>query len=407
MRTAIAFLVVACVCLTGESQASPAVSGDLRVLYALVTWGPTPFTQKDAERVAAETDSFFSASSGGRLTVTSAVVGPISLPRAVFDSCDATVLRDASPPATFVGYDRIVFVGPFVGTCNFAGEANPTEVLLNGRLFMALAAHELAHTLELGHASLWDCVGRTCTIDEYGNEFSIMGSGRGDLNAYEKSALEWLTGVLSPDGRATYELGPVEDQTTLPQALVVTTAASEFWFESRSRTTPAFVGGSEQPAGVAVVAGPVVEGEPSPYPRTNLLLPNPDGNGRHAYVAGESFVDRGVFRVVVERHAPEAAALRFEWLDRAAPARPRLTVRAQARGRAHLTWDSSVERGSGVDVYRVLVDGRVVRTLRQGVPFSGWRATLWLARGWHRIAVIATDRAGNRGRAATARVRMS
>jgi hypothetical protein len=233
-----------------------------------------------------------------------------------------------------------------------------------------------------------------------------MGSGNGDLNAYEKSTLDWLTGALRPDGRATYEIGPVDAPTTLPQAVVVTTAASEFWFESRSLTATSYFGGPDQPAGVAVVAGPAPEGEPSPYARPNLLLANPRGGGRFAYAAGESFVQSGVFRMVVERHAPESAALRLEWLDRVAPTRPRLSARG-GRGRVRLTWESSVERGSGVDTYTVLVDGRARRTLRQQFPFSGWRATLALSPGRHRIVVYATDRAGNRGPGASARVRVT
>ena len=383
-----------------------AVPGELRVLYVIATWGPTPFAHDEVEHVAAETEAFFQAASGGRLSVESGIAAPLRLPRTVFDSCDATVLRNAAPPSTFAGFDRIAFLTPPVATCGFAGEANPTEVLLNGRLFMALAAHELGHTLGLGHASRWDCVGRSCQVDEYGNAFSIMGSGNGDLNAYEKSTLEWLTGALRPDGRATYEIGPVDAPTTLPQALVVTTAASEFWFESRGRSTSSYVGGPDQPAGVAVVAGPAPEGEPSPYPRPNLLLAHPSGGGRAAYAAGESFLQPGVFRVVVDRHGTESAALRLEWLDRVAPTRPRLTARA-GRGRVRLTWDSAVERGSGVDTFSVLVDGQRLRTLRQRFPFSGWRTTLALAPGRHRIVVYATDRAGNRGRAASARVRVT
>jgi hypothetical protein len=232
-----------------------------------------------------------------------------------------------------------------------------------------------------------------------------MGSGNGDLNAYEKSTLDWLTGALRPDGRPTYEIGPVDAPTSLPQALVVTTAASEFWFESRSRSTSSYFGGSDQPAGVAVVAGAAPEGEPSPYPRPNLMLANPSGGGRFAYAAGESFVQPGVFRVLVERHAPESAALRLQWLDRVAPTRPRLAARA-GRGRVRLTWESAVEQGSGVDTYSVLVDGQARRTLRQQFPFSGWRATLALSPGRHRIVVYATDRAGNRGQAASVRVRV-
>jgi hypothetical protein len=400
----LAILVVMVAAGTSVPSAS-AVSGGLRVVYVLATWGPTPFTQADADRVAAETDAYFRASSSGRLSVPGTFVGPVRLPRAVFDSCDATEIRNAAPPALFAGSDRAVIVMPHVPSCNFGGEANPTEVLLNGELYLALAAHELGHTLGLAHASRWDCVGSSCEVNEYGNEFSVMGHGNGDLNAFEKAKLQWLTGVVRPTGNATHEIGSIEGPTTLPQALVVTTAASEFWFESRARSTPAFVGTSVQPPGVAVVAGPANGAIESPYPRDNLLLPNPRGGGRFAYAAGESFVRRGVFRVTIDRHAPESSALRFEWLDRVAPARPTIDVRAR-RGRARVTWDPAVEKGSGLLSYTVLVGGRAVRTLDGQIPYLNASATLRLSRGVHRVGVRATDRAGNRGRATTVRVQV-
>jgi Gametolysin peptidase M11 len=409
MRTAFALLTLAIVALAGPAQraaSATALSGELRVLYVLATWGPTPFTQAEAERVAAETDGFFRASSSGRVSMPGSIVGPLRLPRAVFDSCDATVLRNAAPAETFTGYDRIVFVTPSVGTCRFAGEANPTEVYLNGRLFMALTAHELGHTLGLGHASRWDCTGGRCTIDEYGSAFSVMGGGRGDFNAYEKAKLGWLTGILRPRANATYELGPVEGSTTLPQGFVVTTGTSEYWFESRGDVTPVFVGGSEQPPGVAVIAGPAPGATVSPYPRENLLLANPAGGARHAYVAGESFVRPGAFRVTVERHRRESAALGFEWLDRTAPGRPRLRVLERKRRVVRVTWDPAFEQGSGVQTYTLLVDGRAVRDLDGEIPFINSVATFRLPRGGHRVGVLATDRAGNRGRAAFVRIRV-
>ena len=199
----------------------------------------------------------------------------------------------------------------------FAGEANPTEVLLNGALYRNLAAHELGHTLTLDHASRWVCSGNSCSVEEYGGPFSVMGSGGGDLNAFEKSRLGWLTSLVRPRGSGTYEIGPIEGPTTRPQALVVTTAASEFWFESRGLQTPSFIGSSVQPPGVSVVAGPAVGGDASsPFPRDNLLLANPGGGARYAFAGGESFVRPGIFRLTVARHASEAAALKFQWLDR-------------------------------------------------------------------------------------------
>lgn len=388
------------------APAAEAVTGELRTLYVLATWGPTTFAHADVQRVAAETDAFFRASSSGRLSMPGAVAGPIQLPRSVFDSCDATVLRNAAPSSLFTGYQRVAFVTPIVDACPFFGEANPTEVLLNGRLFRSLAVHELGHTLGLAHASRWNCPGTGCTIDEYGNGFSVMGGGDGDFNAYEKSRLDWLTGIVRARANATHELGPIEGPTALPQALVVRTAASEYWFESRGLSTPSFNGGTAQPAGIAVVAGPGSGSVSSPYPHENLLLPNPSGGARYAYVAGESFVLPRIFRVTVERHARESAALRLEWLDRVAPSRPRLRVRAAGRGRVRLRWEPSRDRGSGTDGYTLVVDGRAVRTVRQEIELIDWRATLRIGRGWHRVGVYATDRAGNRGRASFVRLRV-
>jgi hypothetical protein len=380
-----------------------AVTGELRTLYVIATWGPTPFTQADLESVAAETDAFFRASSSGRFSMPGSVAGPITLPRPVFDSCDATALRSEASPSLFTGYDRVAFVTPIVERCQFFGEANPTEVLLNGRLFRSLAVHELGHTLSLGHASRWACTGGRCTIDEYGSLFSVMGGGDGDFNAYEKSRLDWLTGVVRPRRNGLHEIGPVEGPTALPQALVVRTAASEFWFESRGLPTPSFMGGPGQPAGVAVIAGPGPAGEGSVYPRENLLLPNPGGGARYSYAPGESFMLPRLFRVTVERHAHERAALRFEWLDRTAPGRPRLRGRG-GRGRVRLTWEASRERGSGVESYTLVVDGRAVRTISREIPLIAWQASLRMTAGRHRIGVFATDRAGNRGRPAWVRV---
>jgi hypothetical protein len=383
-----------------------AVSGELRVLYVLATWGPASFTHAEAEQVAAQTDEFFRASSSGRLAMPSSVAGPVRLPRAAFDSCDATALRNVAPASMFAGYDRVVFVTPLVASCHFAGEANPTEVLLNGALYMPLAAHELGHTLGLGHASRWDCTGSSCTVDEYGSSFSVMGGGGGDLNAYEKAKLEWLTGVVRPQGSATHEIGPVEGSTALPQALVVTTARSEFWVESRREVTPSFRGASRQPPGVAVVAGPFAGALEPLYPRDNLLLPNVADGASDTYAAGESFVQPGVFRVSVERHAPESASLDFRWLDRTRPGPPRTRVLVLRRGRLTLLWDPAPERGSGVATYTVLVDGRVVRTLDGEIPFLNSRIMLSLRRGLRRVGVVATDRAGNRGATSSVQVRV-
>jgi hypothetical protein len=406
-KAGVLLAILAVVFVTGAHAApSAGVTGELRTLYVVATWGPGAFTRAELQEVADRADAFFRASSSGRFSVPGTTAAPIRLPRAVFDHCDATELRNAAPAATFAGYDRIVFVTPTVGACAFHGEANPTEVLLNGQLSVPLAAHELGHTLGLGHASRWECGGRGCSVDEYGGSFSVMGGGSGDLNAYEKGQLEWLTGTVRPTGSATHVIGPIEGSTPLPQAFVVTTARSEVWFESRGVPTPSFEGDGEQPPGVVVLAGPGSGGFESLFPRANLVLPNPAGGPRFSYASGETYVQTGAFRVTVERHDRESAALAFAWLDRVRPARPRLRVTVPRRGRVRVQWDPALERGSGVQTYTLLLDGRQVRSLDGTVPFLNSTVTLAVSRGTHRVAVFATDRAGNRGTTASARVRV-
>jgi hypothetical protein len=382
-----------------------AVSGELRVLYVLATWGPPTFTTAETKLVAGETDEFFRASSSGRLSMPGSVAGPIRLPITAFERCNATTLRVAAPASLVAGYDRVAFVTPLVRSCRFAGKAEATEVLLNGLLTVPLAVHELGHTLGLGHAHSWHCIALGCTVDEYGNPFSTMGSGGGDFNAYEKAALDWLTGLVRPEEDGTYEIGPIEGGTTLPQALVVTTAFTEYWFESRGRPTPSFNGEVQQPAGVPVLAGPSegAGGRRSPYPWGNILLPGPSGQPRASYATGESFVQPGVFSVLVERYAPEGAALRFDWLDTVAPGRSRVHARAIGGRRVEISWNLARERGSGVETYTVLVDGRPVRVVGDE-PFFTPSTIVRIARGAHRVGVFATDRAGNRGGTTVVRI---
>ena len=383
--------------------AAGATLGEIRVLVILATWGPTPFTQDDARRVLAETDAFFRESSGGRVSLRVAVSGWHTLPRSRFDDCSADFLtgafRTLGGGPEIDGFDRLVYVTPLVPACAFHGEADPTAVLLNGRLTRPLAAHELGHTFGLGHASRWTCT-PSCDVDEYGNGFSTMGGGSGDFNAFEKSSLGWLGGLTRPAAGGVYEVATIERAVAAPQALVVTTARSEFWFESRGVTTASYLGDSTQPPGVVVLAGPSVDGPASPYPRTNLLLPNPNGMRRFAYAAGEAFVDRGVFRVAVERHDETSAALRFEWLDRVRPTRPVITSKRVRGGITTVEWLAATDRGSGVASYTLSVDGR----LRAQLGRLAWRSRVALAPGAHRISLVATDRAGNRGAAGTARV---
>ena len=243
----------------------------------------------------------------------------------------------------FTPYERITFVTPIVDGCPFFGEANPTEVLLNGRLFRALAAHELGHTLSLGHASRWTC-NRAARSTSTATR-SASWAAETATSTRGRSPRSGGSAASSVRGNATHELGPVEGPTlcrrrwSSGRRRASSGSSRAGWRRPRSPGTPCSRRASP-------CCRPAPGGELSQYPRENLLLPNPAGGARFAYAPGEAFVRPGIFRVTVERHALQSAALRFEWLDRVAPARPRLRVRT-TRGRVRLSWDAARERGSG------------------------------------------------------------
>ena len=98
MRTLLTVAAVAAAATVLVPSAG-AVTGQMPVVYVLASWnGAPPFTVAETQRVAAEADAFFRDSSSGRFSMPGSVAAPIRLARNVFDSCDATVLRDHSPP---------------------------------------------------------------------------------------------------------------------------------------------------------------------------------------------------------------------------------------------------------------------------------------------------------------------
>ena len=275
----------------------------MRTLYVLATWGPcrSPMTTCCVSAPRPTPSSapppwaiLHAAARGGRSGAAAA---------GVFSNCDATSLRVAMPASMFTPYERIAFVTPIVDGCPFTGEANPTEVLLNGHLYRALAAHELGHTLSLGHASRWTCNPR-CSIDDYGNPFSAMGSGDGDFNAWEKTA---LSGSAESSVRGgTRRTSSVPSRADALAAGIGRQDGGERVLVRVARAGDALVHRRlVQPAGVAVVAGPAPGGSSRSIRAITCSCPTPAA-WCFAYAPGESFVRR-IFRVTVQRHALQSA----------------------------------------------------------------------------------------------------
>src|SRR3954452_8091744 len=173
---------------------------------------------------------------------------------------------------------------------------------------------------------------------------SPMGKGKLDFGAYEKSQLGWIS-VERADSSRTYTLADIDQPSSSPQALVVTTAAGEYWIEHRAAPNRLVVRRKQ-----SFVA----------QPRTR-------------------YVKRGVFGVT--------RMFAFRWLDKKRPSTPI----ARALDNAFLSWTPSRDAGSGVANYRVSVDGELlVVTTGLGTALPA------LSDGGHRVTVVAVDRAGNR-----------
>jgi hypothetical protein len=390
-----------------------AFKGEQRILVVLATWGPESFTPDEVRRVVfEETDAFMRASSFGQTWLT----GDVTPWLPAFNRrlrCETSLIRDvsriAAQEAGFdpVRYDRFIYVFPRT-SCPFAGMASGENVWLNGSLSRKLVAHELGHTYGLSHSNTWECVRGSCTSVEYGDPYDTMGSGSGDFNAYEKFRIGWMTNVARPTAAGDFAVSALELPSTGPQALVVTSARGEYWVDYRSIGPPGPFGGSTLPPGVLVHAGPNMAAAPETvvFAQDNLLLPDPAGLGRPVFFAGETFEERGAFRVTVLEENGSEAKLRFAWTDVTRPRPPRivgLPARMRPGGTLEVGWNDAVELGSGLAAYEVSLDRAKPR--RIGVQFG----ITPLARfrrpglGSHTLSVVAVDRAGNRSAPAVRR----
>jgi hypothetical protein len=387
------------------------VLGQQRILVALVTWGPKPFSRDDVQTtVFDQVDAFYRSMSYGKVSLTGVVTPwlhafdtPVACNLSQVNGEGSAALRAAGyDPAK---YDRVVYVHP-EQNCPWSGVTQAATVYLNGAVTEYLVAHELGHSFGLGHSNLTDCKHHGCGALEYGDPYDTMGVGSGDFNAKAKYDLGWLTNVTRPAKNGTYVLAPIERTSKLPQAFVVTTANDQYWIEYRSIPAQSDIDGHQ-------TAGPGVIIRVSPSPDLNnfgstgipnLLLANPDGRHRPELTHGERFVDAGAFRVTVLEASDGRARLRFKWTDATPPRAPRFTA-ALVAGRVQVTFDGAHESGSGVAHYDITLDQRAPLSIRQDASEAPVQIGKPLP-GTHTVKVVVVDRAGNRSPAGVRHLRV-
>jgi len=386
------------------------VLGPQRILVALVTWGPQPFTQDEVRRITFDqVDAFYRSSSYGKASLTGTVTPWLQ----AFDGpagCNLSQARAAASSAAVSAgydprtYDRVVYVHPDAG-CPWSGVTQAATVFLNGAVTPHLVAHELGHSFGLGHANLTDCRRHGCGALEYGDPYDTMGTGSGDFSAKAKFELGWLARVTRVSKSGTYGLAPIELPSSAPQAFVVTTANDQYWIEYRGQ--PARNADDQQTAGAGVIA----RVSPSPDLQDsgsssipNLLLANPAGRHRPELRHGERFPDPGAFTLTVLSSSGPRARLRFRWTDATPPRAPHFTA-AVVGGRIQVTLDSVRESGSGVARYDISVDGRAPLRVGNDVTDEPVQVGRPLP-GTHTLRGVVFDRAGNHSAPVVLRVRV-
>jgi hypothetical protein len=215
---------------------SPAI-GTRRVAVVLVNFSNNasePYTAAFAAGIAFNNaDSvaaYYAESSWGQLTIHGDVFGWYTLPETDSSCATGTWATSATSAAAANGvdlstYDNVVYAFPYVSGCAWSGLATlpGRSSWLNGPSAMSLRvmAHELGHNFGTHHASSLNCtdagvrvaLSSTCTTNEYGDPFTVMGSATHyEHTNFSRGNFGWLANanIQTVTGSGTYTIKPID-----------------------------------------------------------------------------------------------------------------------------------------------------------------------------------------------------
>ncbi|HEY8868880.1 MAG TPA: hypothetical protein VIM30_05775 [Candidatus Limnocylindrales bacterium] len=392
------------------------------LLFNFQNDGSQPYTRAFATGVmfsnANSVANYFAEESYGQLAVTGDVFGWYTIPYSS-TTCDfgswATAAQSAAAAAgvALANYTNIVYASPYASSCGWSGLAYlpGSESWNNGYMNLGTNAHELSHNFGVHHASTLSCTVNgvrvalsanqsDCSLSEYGDPFSVMGSGSSrESHTEAKAQMGFIPSVdrLDVTASGTYSLGVNEVSASTPKVIRIarTGAANQYlYLELR------------QPAGTSFdnfsVSDPVVQGVTiriaQDYP--NLVqswlvdtTPATSTFNDAALALNATFIDplSGVSittRSVSSTGASVAVSLGAD--VQAPTAVTNLAATAVSTSSIGLSWSASTDN-VGVAGYRVSRNGTQVAT----VTGTSWSDSGRSPATSYTYAVVAYDAAGN------------
>ena len=396
------------------------------ILFGFSDDASQPYTAGTATQIAFTNGNavanYYDEESRGAVTVTGQVFGWYQIPSSKATCDPFTWATQAKAAATAAGVDLAAFTNyvyafPKANSCAWAGlGAMPgKDSWNNGAFALRVVAHELGHNFGVHHASSLSCtsgttrvaISATCSSSEYGDPFSVMGSGNSaHNNAVHLGQFGWLPAseiqTVGPGG--PYELGsPLDGPAGSDRLLRIDRHnGTSLYLDVRSIHGPYFDDFSSTDAVVKGVTVRISPDLPSPgygLSQTQLVDTTP-ATSTYAdapLAVGATLTDpvTGLKVTTLSASGGDATISVLDPTAPGAPGSPKAT--ATSATSISLTWTKASDNYA-VDHYRILRDGVEVAT-PTGLSFADAGRSPMTTYAYQ---IIAVDGSGNQGPAAAA-----
>lgn len=412
--------------------AAAAAATPVKVAVVLLNFSNTSSTVTPTEAAGimfgnpASVANFFAEESRGAVALSGQVFGWYNIAATSAGCAWSTWQSQAEAKAQAAGvnlasFDHVVFAWPYASSCGWAGMGympGPTS-WNNGSFNLRVLAHELSHNFGTNHASSLQCtqgativsLSATCSYNEYGDPFSVMGAGNTYHNDGEQvGELGWLKAgelvTVVPGG--TYAVTPLlTGSAGSPKVLrIVRQSGTSFFVDIRVTFGPnfdKFTAGSPSVTGVMIRLSSDA-GVPIWSPTNTMLVDTTPGTSSYLdapLAVGQTLTDP-VSHISITTLAVDASGASIRVTESVAPSAPAGLSGAPFGPHAvDLSWSAATDNVA-VTGYRLQRDGVDLATLGPSAR-TYHDAGLATETGYH-YTVLAFDGSGNDGPAASVNV---